>query len=288
MKRKAKGKDTPRQAIVVSDIHAGCRMGLCPTGCIPLDDGGYYTPSPIQEKMWAMWQNFWKVWVPRVTQGEPYDVVFNGDALDGNHHEGVTQISHNMEDQLRIAEMCLLPVARGAARYYHIRGTEAHVGKSAQYEEMLARRLDAIPNAEGQHARWELWHRVSGHLVHFMHHIGTTGSAAYEATAVHKELTESFVESGRWGDQPPQIVVRSHRHRYLKIEIGGGAGDAQEDMEYCISVVTPAWQAKTPFTWKIPGARLSQPQFGGLLIRKGDEELHTRARVWRLARSREG
>jgi hypothetical protein len=55
-----------------------------------------------------------------------------------------------------------------------------------------------------------------------------------------------------------------------------------------MAIVTPGWQAKTPFAWKIPGARLSQPQFGGVLIRKGDEELHSRAKVWRLERSREG
>ena len=145
----------------------------------------------------------------------------------------------------------------------------------------MARALHAIPNEDGQHNRWELWLRVGGHLVHFLHHIGTTGSAAYEATAVHKELTESFVEAGRFGKEPPQVVVRSHRHRYLKDEIYGDKG-------YYISVVTPAWQAKTPFTWKIPGARLSQPQFGGLLIRKGEDELYPRSKVWCLERTQEG
>jgi hypothetical protein len=57
----------------------------------------------------------------------------------------------------------------------------------------------------------------------------------------------------------------------------GPGGDA-------MAVVTPAWQMKTPFTWKIPGARQSQPQFGGIVIRQGDEELHIRKKVWRLER----
>jgi hypothetical protein len=270
-----------RQVVVVSDLHCGCRIGLCPPDGVPLDDGGHYWPGRIQEKMWEMWHEFWTEWVPLVTKGEPFDLVVNGDALDGVHHGAVTQVSQNMEDQLRIAEECLRPVVERAVRYFHVRGTEAHVGKSAQYEEALAKRLGAVPNEDGQHARWELWLRVGGHLVHLLHHIGTSGSAAYEATAVHKEMAESFVEAGRFGKEPPQVVVRSHRHRYLKDEIYGEKG-------YYISVVTPGWQAKTPFTWKIAGARLSQPQFGGLLVRKGDDELYTRSRVWCLERSREG
>lgn len=269
-----------RQVVVVSDTHCGCRLGLCPSEGLRLDDGGTYTPSKVQKAIWGYWREFWDEWVPNVTKGEPYDVVMNGDALDGVHHGSVTQVSHNMEDQLRLAQMCLEPVAKKARRYYHIRGTEAHVGKSAQYEETLARSLGAVPDENGQHARWELWLRVGGRLVHLLHHVGTTGSAAYEATAVHKELTESFVEAGRWGVEPPQIIVRSHRHRYIKDEVYGAKG-------YNIAVVTGAWQGKTPFTWKIPGARISQPQFGGILIRAGDDEVYTRSRVWALERSKE-
>jgi hypothetical protein len=56
---------------------------------------------------------------------------------------------------------------------------------------------------------------------------------------------------------------------------------------YGIVCVTPGWQLKTPFTFKIPGARVGQPQFGGLVIRAGDEELHTRFFVKRIERPKE-
>lgn len=279
----------PTNIIVVSDTHCGCRLGLCPPDGVALDDGGTYLPSNLQLKVWSMWREFWDDWVPRVTKGEPYDLVFNGDGLDGVHHGSTTQVSHNMEDQQAIALACLMdPVAKckqSGGRYYHIRGTEAHVGKSAVEEERLAKALGAVPNDEGQHARWELWKRIGagkGHLCHFLHHIGSTGSSAYESTAVHKELVESFVEAGRWGDEPPQVIVRSHRHRHYEVRIAVGQG-------YGISTVTPAWQLKTPFVYRIPGARLAQPQFGGVLIRAGDEDgLYTRFKVWRLDRPREG
>jgi hypothetical protein len=277
----------PTNIVVISDTHCGCRLGLCPPS-VTLDDGGIYTPSSLQKKVWALWLEFWHEWVPRVTRGEPWDLVMNGDALDGVHHGATTQISQNLKDQATIAEMCLRPVVtaclRSGGRYYHIRGTEAHVGKSGAEEERLAKELNAVPNEDGQHARWELWKRIGqgkGHLCHFLHHIGTTGSTAYESTALHKEMVESFVEAGRWGDEPPQVIVRSHRHRHFETRIAVGGG-------YGIATVTPAWQLKTPFTYRLPGARIAQPQFGGILIRAGDEELHSRFFVRRIERPKEG
>ena len=44
-------------------------------------------------------------------------------------------------------------------------------------------------------------------------------------------------------------------------------------------------QGKTPFVWKIPGARQSQPQFGGCVARISDEgEWYIRHWVQSLAR----
>lgn len=270
-----------RNLIIISDLHAGCKLALCPIGGVPLDDGGVYMPSAGQQQLWAWWRELWDVWVPAVTHGEPYAVVMNGDALDGVHHNSVTQISHNLADQAAIADTLLGPVVDACdGRYFHIRGTEAHVGKSGQEEERLAKMLGAVPNESGQYARWELWTRVGEGLVHLLHHVGTTSSSAYEPTAVYKELVEAFVEAGRWRDEPPSIVVRSHRHRCIEIRI-------PSDAVYSSVFTTPAWQLRTPFAMKTPGARQSQPQIGASLIRQGDEELHTRHFVRRPARSKE-
>lgn len=269
-----------KNIVIVSDTHIGCQLGLCPPEGMPKDGATTEMPSTLQRTVWEWWLEFWEEWVPRVTRGEPYSIVFNGDAIDGRHHGSTHQMSHNLNDQAALAETVLAPLVRKAeGGFYFVRGTEAHVGPSAEAEEGIARRIGAIPNEDGKFSRWELWKRLGPHLIHFLHHIGSTGSSAYEATAVHKEMTESFVEAGRWGDQPPQVVVRSHRHRCLEVRIPTAAG-------YGIAIVTPAWQLKTPFTWKIPGARLSQPQIGGVLIRLGDEELHSRFFVKRIERTR--
>jgi hypothetical protein len=232
--------------------------------------------SDFQLKMWDWWREFWDVWVPEVTRGEPFDLVHNGDAIDGVHHRATTQVSHNFQDQIRIAELALRPEVEkckaGGGTYYHIRGTEAHVGASGIYEEQLAEKLHAKPNTQGQFARYDLWKRVgvrgekiAAPLVHLLHHVGTTGSAAHEASAVNAEMTAAYVEAARWRREPPDYVVRSHRHRSIAVELDSANG-------YAAAIVTPAWQGKTPFVFKIPGARLSEPQIGGIIIRQGEEK----------------
>ncbi len=269
--------------VVVSDLHCGCRLALCPPEGARLDDGGVYKPSAFQRKIWSYWREFWDEFVPEATRKEPYAIVINGDAREGIHHRSTTPISHNEEDQEEIAYQVMKPLVDLChKRFYLVRGTEAHVGQSGISEERLGKRLGAIPNKEGQSARYELWKRCGPKLVHLLHHVGTTGSQAYEATAVHKELTESFVESARWGNEPPDVIVRSHRHRHIETTIAVGN---HKNVGRAIAVVTPGWQGKTPFAWKIPGARISTPQFGGIVVRYAHGEIFVRSRVYTVARS---
>jgi len=283
-RRLSESEQRVNNLIIVSDTHCGCRLGLCPPEPISLDDGGTYHASSFQRKMWVWWREFWDVWVPEVTRGEPYDVLHNGDAIDGVHHGSTTQISHNYEDQIVIAERVMRPEVEKCVKtggtYYHIRGTQAHVGQSGVYEEQLAKRLGAKPNEHGQHARYDIWKRVGNCLVHALHHIGTTSSAAHEASAVNAELTAEYVEAARWHREPPDFVVRSHRHRSIAVDLNSAKG-------YAAGVVTPAWQGKTPFVWKVPGARISEPQIGGVLVRQGDEEFFYRRWVRSFDRSAE-
>lgn len=276
-----------RSVVVVSDTHSGCRLALFnPHEKVRLDDGGFYRPSEVQEKMWTWWRQFWDEWVPEVTKGEPYHVVHNGDAIEGVHHGATTQISQNIKDQLRIARSVMEPEVKRCHKlggtYYHIRGTAAHVGQSSIWDDDLAESLGAKPNDQGQHARYDLWLRVGGPdgpLVNFLHHIGTTSSAAHETSAVNAELSALYNEAARWKQEPPRYVVRSHRHRFSAITVPSAGGRAS-------AIVTPGWQLKTPFAWKIAGARISEPQLGGIMIRHGEGTNYYREQVWSLQRSR--
>ena len=277
----------PNNIVCISDLHSGCRLALCPRTGVPLDDGGIYMPSPLQLKMVDMWDEFWDEWVPEATKGEKFDLVINGDAIEGDHHHARTPFSTNPVDQCRCARLLLEPKLEAArkkgklGRLFMVRGTEAHVGRSASEEEVLGQQLHAVQNKEGQYVRWDLWLKVGDDkLVHFLHHVGTTSSQSYESTAIGKELVEEYNEAARWHRKIPDCVVRSHRHRNYQVTIPTGRGNG-------IAVVTPAWQAKTAFTWKIAGGRLSTPQFGGILIRYAHDRLFVDSKVWTVDRSEE-
>ena len=259
--------------IVVSDLHCGCQLGLCPPDGIQLDEGGSYSPSAIQLKMWGYWREFWDVWVPKVTRGEPYAVAVNGDATDGVHHGSVTQITHNLTDQGEIAYKILRPVIDKAAKYIHIRGTEAHTGKSGQQEEALAKRLGAIPNQYGQYAQWRVCLRVGRGLVLISHHIGRTSSAAYETSAPQRALLNAIYRAAKADREMPDVVVRSHRHRHIETKIKTHKG-------YCRSCVTAGWQLMTPFGYRIDPD--NPPELGGMLVRCGDEDVYTRHETWEI------
>lgn len=267
--------------VVISDIHAGCRVGLCPPEPVPLDGGGCYSASPAQLLMWDAWREFWDVAVPEFCHGEPFALCVNGDAMDGRHHGSVTQISQNLADQQTIAELLLAPVVARATAYYHIRGTEAHVGPSGENEELLAKRLGAVPDSSGHHARWAIWFRLRHALIHITHHIGTTGSTHYESSALMRELGEQFVEAGRWGHEPPSVIIRSHRHRCAEVRVPARTG------HYAWCCTTAGWQLRTPFAAKLPGGRNSEPQIGGMVVRVGDHDIYTRHFVRGIGRDTE-
>lgn len=271
-----------KNLVVVSDIHGGCGMALPPPGDkFPLQDKGFYVPSKMQLAIRDMWDEFWGEWVPDRTEGEPYAVVVNGDCIDNTHHKSTTQISQNLEDQKNVAVAILEPlVEKCGGLMYVLSGTAAHSGQSGCDDEGVAKSIGAIQDRTGRYARYELWKRIGAVLVHVTHTIGTTASQQYESTAVHKEMVEAFTEAGRWHNEPPDFVVRSHRHRHFETKITTHKGMAS-------SVVTPGWQGKTPFTRHIAGGRLSQPQFGGILIRQGDRDAYVVEKVWSLDRPEE-
>ena len=257
-----------KNLVIISDLHVGCQLGLCPPDGVRLDNGGIYKPSKLQGKLWEHWKAFWK-WTDSVIGKEPFCVAVNGDLIDGCHHGSTHQWSHNLEDQARAARAILAPIRVRADKMWIVRGTPVHSGESGVDEERIAEALKCIPNKSGQFARNELWLDMGGDLVHLAHHIGTTGSSAHEVSAVNAELTAMFTEAGRWGHKPPSMIVRSHRHRCSEIRLPSERG-------YAIAFVTAAWQLKTPFTFKVAGGRTSQPQIGGSIIRRTDAELYTR------------
>lgn len=253
------------------------------------DQGGLVLPSRLQKIMYSWWEQMWSEWLPIATKGEPFGIILNGDGVEGEPFHSTANISSNQADQVKIAVEVFTPLmALCDVRFKWIRGTEAHVGKSGCTEELAAQKLGAVPGQDGEFARFALWQKIGDKkvrepgLAHVLHHIGTTGSSAHESSAVNAELSGEFVEACKDGERPPDIVVRSHRHRWCEVRIG--PIKIGNEYRFATATVTPGWQLKTPFAYRVAGGRITTPMFGAVLMRHGDRQVFTEPWVKKLKR----
>ena len=248
----------PVVVAVVSDLHTNSTIGLAPPR-VSLDDGGEYKASKAQRWLWNNWRDFWRR--ARATADEHQATllaVVNGDALDGDHHNTPQIITRNVNDQLAIAAATLAPVMETADAWYMIRGTEAHAGQAASFEEHLAADCGAVPDASDHHARWHLYARWGGVTFDIKHH-PESGSVRPWTKGNGANRISEIVRHAYWstGDNPPDVVIRSHRH---------GFEDSSRLTRGVYSIITAPWQLTTSFGYRIGAGSPQVAAVGGLLF----------------------
>jgi hypothetical protein len=246
---------------VTSDQHCGSTVAISPPK-IELDDGGEYVASKAQRWLWEKWLDFWgKAQERRESLNADLYCVFNGDLTEGDHH-GTTQIlSGNPAAQASVVNACVAPILDlEPERLFFVRGTEAHVGKSAAFEERIAsglrkdKRPVVVDPDTGTSSWWHLRMDVQGVRLDFAHH-GRFGQRPWTRGNVVLNLAaEIFYDHAADGEPHPHIAVRSHQHRYFDTASAHPTRVIQ----------TPAWQLATAFIHRInPGALAC---IGGVLI----------------------
>lgn len=263
--------------VVISDLHVGCGMAIMPKDGALLDTGGTHFPSPLQQKLSDRWEQWFWPTVEKETGGR-YNVCVNGDLIDGVHHQATTQWSHNILDQRRACVELLRPIRERANRFIVVRGTESHVGASGQHDEAIAEALGAEKSPAGTFSHWEVFLRFGGKLVHIAHHIAATTSPFAKSSALQRQIALSYVNSGRWGDEPPVMFVRSHRHQCSWV-----GEPCKHGIVTCL--VSPAWQLKTPYVHRM--ALMSEPEYGGIILFAGDNGVYHKPLVERVERPEE-
>jgi hypothetical protein len=275
------GRKAPVLPLVdLGDLHIGCGMAIMPRNGFQVDGQNWVMPSPLQRKLNDWWDGrdgFWP-WVDKECPNG-FDAVIGGDLLDGMHHQNATHWTANIDVQRQAVIAILRPIREKARRFFVIRGTETHVGASGQHEEAIARELDAEKSHDGTYSHWELYYRLGRHLIHDTHHIGTTSSPFAESGALNREMVHGYVESGRWGDEPPGMTIRHHRHT-----CGVFGHPSQHGMSW--SVTCPAWQLKTPYGYR-SAFRQQRPQVGGIICVAGDQSPYCKPWVRTVARPKE-
>lgn len=230
-------------------------------------DGGIYSPNKFQQTLAKYWYNFWYEWLPSETrESQNISVVLNGDIIDGVHHNTVNIVTNSVQVQEQMAIDLLSETFKNVPfkidRVYFVKGTEAHVSANGQAEERIARAIGAEKNENDEYASYQWFLDVDGITMNFAHHISSSSSSAYETSAPMRELINGLIEASQWGQPMPRIIVRSHRHRFVPVEIPSIYGPLR-------CVVTPAWQLKTPYVEKVD--RMRMPHIGGIILKCEDK-----------------
>jgi hypothetical protein len=230
---------------------------------VVLDGGSPVKPNKYQRTTWKYWLNFWNRFIPEVTQkAESITIVVNGDIIEGYHHDTVDIWTNNIETQIQAAKKMLEPL-KELGNIYLVRGTETHVGKGGQDEESIAQSIGTKIPGEPAISVWQLHLKVDDVVFQFAHHIGVTSSAAYESSAPMREIIAGEIEAIQWDRPLPDVLVRSHRHRFIEVSIPTTHGRIR-------CVITPGWQTRTPHVESID--RMRMPHIGGVVfLVEGDQ-----------------
>jgi hypothetical protein len=256
-----------RIAVVVSDLHCGSKVALCPPE-YEREDGSIYKASPLQQWLWGCWEEAW-VWAYDLIGDDEFALIVNGDVTEGNHH-GTKEIwAVDDVDHMECAVEVLKPHAARAAKTLVSLGTECH---TAGMEHAVARRLGAVP-PPGANQKGGAWNRIdvdiAGTRCCFRHHITTTSRPYLEASALSIHLGVERLEAVNNGEDPPRVLGCAHRHRYGQFSDGEG-----------LCFVTPPWQMLTRYGHKVVGGARTKPGLVLLDWRDVDDgdlpEIHAR------------
>jgi len=180
--------------------------------------------------------------------------IFNGDLVEADTKGRSRQlISRNKAVLLKVCRSNLEPALDRIDRAIFVRGTPAHVGKSAEYEEEAASDVTiAIKDPErNTYTWWEVKAEIGGVLFDIRHH-GKAGRLPWTAPNPLAQLATETIFS-YVGQRIPDLVIRSHNHTSL---------DTYDNYP-CRVIALPSWQLTTEFGYR-NGIRLAD--IGGVII----------------------
>ena len=213
-------KKRPILVAVVSDVHAGGTTALCPDKIV-LDDGGEYHASKAQRWLMQCWRDYWTqiAALRHVHDAELY-VVCNGDAVEGDHHRTSQIMSANPNAQAACwNEVWAVPLALKPDRMAIIRGTAAHVGKSASAEERIADGLrrdkrPIVSDSDTGTASWWHWRpELHGVRLDFTHHGRMGRLPRTRGSNLILYAWDILDEHASNGHPPPHLCFRGHNHK---------------------------------------------------------------------------
>jgi len=205
----------PYKIIIVSDFHAGHRVGLTPTPWqmkyVETDVTKHNKVLKVQKSMW----DFFSKEIIKIKKETkcPTLCIVNGDSVDGQNpkNSGIEEITTSILEQVAIAKNIIDFI--GANTNIIVAGTDFHCSgpSGTDAEQVLADQL---------HAKFEnhCWIDVHGVVMDFKHYIGSGSTPQSRYNPLGKESTWSKL----WqeADLIPDVdyLIRSHVHYYSMIQ----------------------------------------------------------------------
>jgi hypothetical protein len=197
-----------KRVLIIADLHCGHRAGLtCP-------DRQYRESSDEDlEKYGEVQRKMWNWYVNTVESIGPVDtLVVNGDALDGKSDKsgGTELITSDRRIQVKMSVDAIRVVP--AKRIYIVKGTQYHVGKEEDWEEILA---DSVGAA---HCGFHEWIDADGVIIDFKHKVTSSGIPHGRNTAPNRAALWNLLWAERKMQPLADIIIRSHVHYYVGSE----------------------------------------------------------------------
>lgn len=237
-------KTKSRIVVLLSDLHIGSTVGLWPEG-FTSNEGYPIGQNQFQKWLWKCWKDC-QEWIAQTVGKDEFELVLNGDLVEGIHHRSLQVMSPDVGDQTAAVVQVLDALPYKPTNIHMIKGTECHTRND---EIRLGKHLGASKDPQtGQHAWDSLDLEVNGTLFNFAHHISATSRSYLEASAHSIALGNMTHSRARVGRRVPSVICRAHRHRH------GIWTDGNQ-----ISAITGAWQGLTRHGYKVVPDAVPEP-----------------------------
>lgn len=239
-----------RHFVVVSDLHCGSTVGLCPTNLVSCVDQTPIVQNDWQKWLWERWLDFWRWIDAEIESDADVSLVLNGDLIEGVHHRSV-QCWPETADHISAAIETLRPVVQRATRTFVVVGTESHTKSS---EHGIAAAIGAEKMPDGSRASDILHVEAGDVLLTWAHHCQATSRPWLRSGELSRLMSTARQNAIDAGLKPSDFVGAAHRHQMDYWTDGG--------RQHC--VIGPAWQLLTRYGYKVvPHAK---PTIGGYIV----------------------
>lgn len=194
-----------KRLLVISDLHCGHQVGLTHPNhdLIPTDKkSAEYDLHKIRKESYTVYRNI-------INKLNPIDVlIVNGDLIDGEGQaSGGTELLFN--DVTKQIDMAVAAVNECEAKKIFISyGTPYHVGKSADWENEIASRVNAVEIVS--HG----WIDINGLIIDYRHKVGSSSVPYGRQSPIAKERMWNLLNTEYAEFPKSDVIIRSHVHYF--------------------------------------------------------------------------